>query len=102
MVSGGAYGGLWADGDRFSGPAAYLSLTLGRAGRELAAGQCPAVSWPSWVRNNLFYRHLAKARGAGGLSYTSRVCGPVRDDRPIVFCSSSTCIVSHHWRDVAR
>ncbi len=35
----GVYGGLWAFGGRFSGPGAYLSLTLGRTAWELAAEQ---------------------------------------------------------------
>ena len=52
-----------------------LSLTPGRAAWEWAAGHSPAVSWPSWVHHHFCYRHVAKARGAGGLSYTSRVCG---------------------------
>ena len=51
---GGAYGGLCACGDRVSGPCAYLSLTLGCAAWELAAGQCPVVSWPNSVEQYTF------------------------------------------------
>ena len=74
----GAYGGLWAFGGRFSGPGAYLSLTPGHTAWELAASRGLAVSWPSRVYHHICYRHLAKVRGAGGLSYTSRACGPVQ------------------------
>ena len=83
MFGCGACGGLWAFGDRVSGPGAYLSLTLGRTAWELAAWLRPAVSWLSWVLNHICYRLRAKARGAGDLSYTSRCLGPAQDVEPV-------------------
>ena len=62
----GAYGGLWAFGGRFSGPGAYLSLTLGCAAWELAVGHRPTVSWPNRAEQYLF-RLRARAWGADDL-----------------------------------
>ena len=73
----GVYGGLWAFGDRFSGPGAYLSLTLGRTAWELAAEQIrSAVSWPSWVPTVSVYVHGSWRLGEMPSCFTAR-CGIV-------------------------
>ena len=71
-VGNGACAGLWAIGDWVPGPGAYVSLTPGPTACELTAGQNPAASLPSRVYHNVCYRHVAKVRGAGGLSYEKR------------------------------
>ena len=48
MFGGGVYGGLWAFGDRVSGPGAYLSLTPGP--HRMGTG--------GWTMSSRFMAHL--------------------------------------------
>ena len=49
MFGGGVYGGLWAFGDRVSGPGAYLSLTP--VSHRMGTG--------GWTVSNRFMAHLS-------------------------------------------